>query len=1201
MLRKYLLIAILFALTPTFVIAQFSDVRGTVKDIKTSEPLAGSFIQLLKDGVIAGNLFTDENGDYVFLDLAAGKYVLKAKFEGYQNLEQSFYLQPNESKFVAINLVSESEKMDVFVVRHVKLEEPPVTQEEIENSPYVNLLGALQDPALTKRNGRIQFSDARPEQTQVIKDNVSQIGPFTPTTLNVGQIRAISSGVPAMYGDFIGGAIEYTSSTNLDTVSLRKFMLRTSSPFNAYHQNGAETFLYKPLKTVEGYTSLALTHSLFLGYNKDPNPASIAMYQLSEEDKLKLLEQPFSTVANGTELPASVNFDQHNFEKVRSKQNTANYNVYTSLKLDWKPNHNLIFKLEPSIQYTRGNSFSFSNSLLNAEHNPLSTSIITKLNAQMVQNVKQPFTRKGVSTYDSSLISRVNYVISADYQRVNSTTKDPIHGNNIFNYGYMGSFKSSGEDVYEFVDEETKLKDQNGNDVSIQGYYKWLGHQDTGVNFTPSNINKYRSSITEEVFRRNHIQNLSQLSQLQGLLNGQNATAIGGMWYAPGTIVTNFSKSDVQKSTLTAIINLGVNPTRQLSKQHDVQIGMVFENRKQSYYSLNANSLWQLMPQLLNGQYTGPDLNNPILTYDEQGVFTDSVKYNWLVDQSKQSNFDRNLRSKLSNNNGYHSANAHFIDINSVNPNILSIDMFSADELWNNGNSYVNYAGYDYKGNLVRGNRGIGDFLNDKSNRSIGAYNPNYSALWLQDKWVLEKIKIRAGVRIERFDANQLVLSDRYSLYPVKTVGEVHQIGGSDIKHPGNVGDDYKVYVDNMENPQKIVGYRKGDTWLNEQGIEVQSAEYLRIQTESGVIQPYLVDPSNQRITPESFKDYDPELIVLPRLTFSFPIKSDAMFYAYYDKFAQRPNSAQSFAPINSYYYLENASSTLLPNPELKASKRTDYKFGYKQLIGFNSTLNLTAGYAEIRNDINLVSINQAYPRSYITYGNIDFSTIKSFKAEYQLTLPSMRLKGSYLLQFADGTGSNVNSAAALIQANQPNLRSLYPLEYDIRHKFNASASISLDSLAYNTKRKIYRNVNISIFSNTQSGTPYTALITAVPEAQSLGNASRSQIKGNPFGSRMPWNSTIDISVSKGVIVREKPLIFQLSVTNVFNFSNIFNVYPYSSLPTDDGYLSSPQGQQQVSNELNAQSFVNYYSLKQNNPANFGQPRMISLTCRTTF
>jgi len=289
-----------------------------------------------------------------------------------------------------------------------------------------------------------------------------------------------------------------------------------------------------------------------------------------------------------------------------------------------------------------------------------------------------------------------------------------------------------------------------------------------------------------------------------------------------------------------------------------------------------------------------------------------------------------------------------------------------------------------------------------------------------------------------------------------------------------------------------------------------------------------------------------------------------------------------------------------LPNPNLKASKRTDYQLGFKQLVGKRGKLNLRAGYAEVKGDINLISIDQAYPRSYITYSNLDFSTIKSFGGDYEIALPSMNIRANYLLQFADGTGSNANSAAALIQANQPNLRSLYPLEYDIRHKFNVSTSFVLDSMARSSK-SIFKNMRLNVFANMQSGTPYTALVTAIPEAQNLGTASRSQIKGNPFGSRMPWNSTLDLSISKLVFVGKSPMTLQLNARNLLNFSNVYNVYAYSNSASDDGYLASPQGQQQVRNELNAQSFVNYYNLKQNNPNNFGAPRMVSLSVRTSF
>jgi hypothetical protein len=42
--------------------------------------------------------------------------------------------------------------------------------------------------------------------------------------------------------------------------------------------------------------------------------------------------------------------------------------------------------------------------------------------------------------------------------------------------------------------------------------------------------------------------------------------------------------------------------------------------------------------------------------------------------------------------------------------------------------------------------------------------------------------------------------------------------------------------------------------------------------------------------------------------------------------------------------------------------------------------------------------------------------------------------RASYTLQFANGTGSNPETARALIQSGQPNLRNLIPLDFDRRH-----------------------------------------------------------------------------------------------------------------------------------------------------------------------
>lgn len=1060
--------------------------------------------------------------------------------------------------------------------------------------------GVANNLNLTTVNGQLQSNDARRGQLAVLKNGMTQLGPLPPTTLALGQVRVIANGVPAMYGDFVGGAVEYVNSTFLDTVTRRRAMLRSSSPFNAYHQNGLETFVFKPLIVNDGNTKLGISHSMFIGYDKDPNPSRIDLYKLNAEEYNTLLEKPFKGDGVATEVSALNSKRLDDFDKFSARQNVAAVNVFTSLGISWEPNNNVLINITPSIQYTRANQFSFSNSLFNSSQNPLTTSIVGKVNAQLVHSLKQPYGSKGELLYDNSLLSKVNYVITADYQHFLSVTKDPVYQNDIFSYGHIGKFTSRGEDSYSYIDEERNVTNQFGNTTTISGFHEWQGYEINDLTFEASDKNPLRSSITRYVMDNTQSSNLTEVSQNQGLLNGQNPNTIHSMWRAPGTVVSNFSKNDIQKASLNAVLNISVNPKRTLENQHDIQIGFLFEQRKRSFYSLDANSLWRLMPQLTNNQYYIDANSNAQLSYDSDGMFIDTVRYVYDVNLDNQSNFDKSLRGIIPSNNGYHSGGAHFIDVNELDPSMLRLDMFSANELWNNGSSSVGYAGYDYLGNKQRQRFSISDFLNDPNNRSINGHSPDYSAFWVQDKFVVEKLKIRVGVRVERYDANQLVLKDLYSFYPIKTAGEVSSIAGNQVNHPSSISDDAKVYVNDMNTPTEIVGYRQGGQWYNENGVEVSGGEGIRQSSSLGVIQPFLVEPKNPELSSTSFEDYSSEILVLPRLSFSFPVTSTGLFYAYYDKFAQRPSFAQSFVPISTYYYLENASTTVLPNASQKPTKRTDYQLGYKQLLGQRSTINLMAGYADIRDDINLVNIEQAYPRSYITYDNIDFSTIKKFQVDYTYQGKNAELGASYLLQFADGTGSNVNSTAALIQAGQPNLRSLYPLAYDVRHKLNSSALLDLSKLS-SKKNSMYRNVQISVYSTITSGLPFTALATPVPEAQNLGAASRSQISGNPFGSRMPWVYNLDLSISKSLMIKRLPLVVQLNALNILNLQQVQNIYAATASATDDGYLSSPVGQQEIAREQNAQSFVEFYNLKLNNPNHFGAPRVISLTLRTSF
>ncbi len=93
---------------------------------------------------------------------------------------------------------------------------------------------------------------------------------------------------------------------------------------------------------------------------------------------------------------------------------------------------------------------------------------------------------------------------------------------------------------------------------------------------------------------------------------------------------------------------------------------------------------------------------------------------------------------------------------------------------------------------------------------------------------------------------------------------------------PSTIGDDYVVYVDDIENPSAVVGYRDGDIWYNADGLVISDPSLLA-EAAGGKIAPYLTDQSIQddslgMVNTSAFKDYKPETTFNPRISFSFPI-----------------------------------------------------------------------------------------------------------------------------------------------------------------------------------------------------------------------------------------------------------------------------------------------------------------------------------------
>ncbi|MDX5321104.1 MAG: carboxypeptidase regulatory-like domain-containing protein, partial [Bacteroidota bacterium] len=1121
-----------------------AEIKGVVRDSTDGSGLIQATVRLLQNKTLITGTLTDEFGSYYLSGISPGEYQLEVTYTGYGTqsrrvkikggivnyenfrLGESAIIYEGDATVYATKLFDTTIKIDV-------VGPPPFDAKVIQDLPARTITDYADLIAGAKRVGnQISVKGARPSATGYYLGTMPLLARINFSARSMSQFGLMLGGVAPEYGDFVGGAVVQ----NLVAVQTQKYFsaeVVSSSIFDAYHYNQVDLNFGGPLfiKKVKGdnLSRMVLGYHMNVNfiYQKDPSPPGIELWRVKAEKLKELEETPIRTSPVGSGFVPTAEFlTFDDLEQVAAREHASQNNLTWLGKLEYRPFTNLI--LEGAAVVNRQSAYiaPFSNQLLNSSANPLSTtwSVVSYLNLE--HNL---LTKLGEERVKRNQLRRMKYALSLQYQGVWNRTEDPVLKDDYFRYGYVGNFTAYRAPVYQYQGGESGgraiMLIENGDTIWVKNYYELQGFADTLIEFDRSqSANPVLANYTSTYFDLSpKVTSFNQISaEGGGVLNGNNPIGIySNMWSNMGTMLVGSSiNSGVGRSQTE---QFSINLQGELSKGiHTAKMGFYFEQRVSRAYSVNAMNLWDLMFQSAN-EGLGLDRENPIIHRNENGQFTDSVSYRETFN-GQQTVFANRLRQRLMESGAVDAYGKpitpdSYINVHGLNPDMLSLDLFTADELLGTGgnNQYVSYFGYDYLGNRTRGAKGLNAFLNDPDHRNIGANRPIYTAMYVQDIIEINDLLIRAGVRVERFDANAPVLKDPYSLYPVRQAGEVNELNGNQVQHPEGVGSDYAVYVNDAKKPTQILGYRQGHQWYNADGIAISDPGILAQKSATGTIQPYLVDPENEQITAESFKDYQAKVMVLPRFSVDFPISSEARFFAYYDVLAQRPSNI--FTPIDDYYFLRYNPTKVLNNPDLKPQITSDYEIGFRQLITRSSSLSLTASYREQRNMIQLVRYYQAYPVSYISYGNIDLSTIKGFRTEYQLNRLHFRMNASYTFQIAEGTGSGTGSQGSLISAGQPNLRNLFPLSFDIRHniKFfffhNFGSEKTYEGPVYKG-RQLLANTGIGLTLNAFSGAPYTANALATPNAQS-GIAARSPIKGTPNGSRLPWSLENNIRISR--------------------------------------------------------------------------------------
>ena len=1240
MLRKLLFTLAVVLSANALVFAQSGTLKGKIKDKGTGESVSFAGVVLEQGGRVVSSLASDIDGNYTIKPLAPGKYDLKVSYIGYGPKQvNGIVIKAENITFQDIDLDPTSVTMNEFVVTEYAIpliDRDGGSTETVDSKQISKMAGRSVDAVVSTMGGVFNedgragsVRGARAEGTITYVDGVKVLGASVPSG-SIEQITVMTGGLPAQYGDATGGVINITTK-GPSPVWRGGLELLTSEMFDKYGYNlmsfnvtGPLLMVRSKIDTTKKKPIMGLFFAGELSTAKDGFPGTGGFWKLNDDKLAQLTAQPLRTASmfggtyrNGEFIHKSDLVNIKTRENVRS--NSANFTG----KIDIKTSKNTNLTLGGTFSYGSDNDYISSFSLANSKNNPFTTGNSLRLFARFTQK----FDSENSKDKKRDLIKNVYYTLQADYSRAYSLSEDPEKKDNLFQYGHIGTFKTQRTKSYTVADTIVKLIDAVKHDtLKLVNARIFTGMADTNVLFTPSKYNPDASVYTQYVYDNfNKFSNLTAIQQMGGLLNGDAPPSIYSLYANTGTIYNNYSKGVSTQASFNASASADVG-------NHAIQFGFQYEQKSSSSVSYSPVGLWTITRQLVNKHIQELDRNAWSLTTTNlgnggTGYYNYQVDFLQKYDQSHQALVDINLRKKL----GLPVNGLDWIDVDALDPNLLSVSMFAPDELLNDGKSYASAYGYDYSGKLLKKTPSLDDFFTAKDEngfykREVGAYQPIYIAGYIQDKFAFNDLIFNIGLRVDRFDANQKVLKDPYSLFETNKAGDVTSMGEGDAKHsvthPQNIGSDYVVYVDKQTSPTMITGYRNGSRWYNAQGVEVTDPNLLASATG---INPFLVNPSQTVINQTAFKDYQPQINYLPRITFSFPISDEALFFAHYDVLTKRPTDGIRLNPAN-YLFINSIGTGFINNPNLMPEKTIDYELGFQQKLSNTSSLKVETYYREMRNMVQVMRMSGAYPVSYNTYGNIDFGTVKGMTFTYDLRqTKNIWLKASYTLQFADGTGSEAGSGVSLVNSGQPNLRTVSPLNFDRRHQLSAVIDYRYsDGKEYNgpkitrivkdkdgnEKVKVYKileNTGANLTFSYGSGVPYSKQSNIT----GLTTGGNTLLQGEINGARMPGQFKIDARIDKDIMLKlggknnknAKVIAMNiyLQILNVLNTQNILSVYRATGTAKDDGYLTAAEFQNTINAQTDPQAFRDLYTVAMQSPYNYTLPRTIRLGLQLNF
>ena len=400
--KKILLLLFVTFSTVAFAQQRPGSLKGTVTEASTGEtiPLANISIKDGAGSYVTGGS-TDFDGKYNINPISPGTYTVEVSFMGFATITlKGVLISPNSATLQDFKMQSSNQILDEVVIEY---EAPLIdktkaskvtTAEDIQNMAVRDITsvpgqaaGVTQDA-----NGNTSIRGARGEGTVYFIDGVKVRGNVGIPQAAIAQTEVITGGLPAQYGDAIGGVIntttrgpssEFFGTAEILTSMPFKFMTKADGTPVLDGQNynlGAFTLggpIWKRKRTTatgaeRQETVIGFLFSSEFQYVEEPRPvpSDIPYIQLDPEVLASIEQNPISVDPGGRAININSEFvTEDDLSNIWQRPNSYTNNLRLSGNIQFKTTETTTLTLGGRLVYSDDMSSSYASHIFNYKNN----------------------------------------------------------------------------------------------------------------------------------------------------------------------------------------------------------------------------------------------------------------------------------------------------------------------------------------------------------------------------------------------------------------------------------------------------------------------------------------------------------------------------------------------------------------------------------------------------------------------------------------------------------------------------------------------------------------------------------------------------------------------------------------------------------------------------------------------------------------